>query len=114
MQIPYELQEGSLVAGTYKVFEMYPKNKFNEPITLTGAKVFFSVSEYINEGDPIVSKAGTVAAEKVTAELTSEESANMNGKYIYQFTVIDQDGPTYCARGLLTVWKNINPDVLAQ
>lgn len=110
---PYELQSGDFVAGTYKVFEMYPLNKNNEPADLSGAQVYFSVIDYVNESNPIISKAGkVVAGNKATAELTSEESAKLCGKYIYQFTVIDTLGPTYCARGLLTVWGNADLSVL--
>lgn len=114
MQSPYELQMGSFVAGTYKRFEMYPKNKFNEPITLTGAKVFFSVTDYVNGGEPVVSKEGIVSTDKVSADLTSQESAKLSGKYIYQFTVVDQEGPAYCARGLLLVWDNADPGSLTK
>lgn len=110
---PYELSGGDFVSGTYKVFEMHPKDRNNQPADLTKARAYFSVSDYVNSGDPIVSKAGKIVlGNTVRAELTPEESAKLCGKYIYQFTVIDASGATYCARGLLTVWKNTDLDVL--
>lgn len=106
---PYELSETDFVAGTYKIFEMHPKNKKNEPADLSNAQVYFSVSDYINLGTPLISKSGKVVEGTTAyAELTTEESAKLSGKYIYQFTIVDQDGPAYCAKGLLTVWSNID------
>lgn len=110
---PYELSDGDFVSGTYKIFEIHPKDRNNRPADLTEAKAYFSVSDYINQGNPIISKAGKIVlGNTVRAELTPEESAKLCGKYIYQFTVIDVSGTAYCARGLLTVWKNADLDVL--
>ena len=114
MQRPYELQEAAFVAGTYKKFEIYPKNEYGEAISLLGTKVKFSVMDYINPGTVLVSKAGNAAATVVTAELTSAESAKLHGKYIYQFTVVDPTGPAYCARGLMNVWANVDPAALTE
>lgn len=112
---PYELSETDFVAGTYKIFKMHPKNKKNEPADLSNAQVYFSVSDYINLGTPLISKSGKVVEGTTAyAEITSDESASMQGKYIYQFTVIDSLGPVYCARGLITVWPNIDAGVLGQ
>lgn len=110
---PYELSEADFVAGTYKTFEMHPKNKKNEPADLSNTKIYFSVSNYINGGTPIISKIGKVIDGTIAyAEITSAESATLQGKYIYQFTVVDNLGPVYCARGLVTVWPNIDVGVL--
>ena len=112
---PYELSEADFVAGTYKVFKMYPKNKENEPADLSNAKMYFSVSDYVNGGTPIISKSGKIIEGTTAyAEITSSESATLQGKYIYQFTVIDNLGPVYCAKGLMTVWPNIDAEVLEQ
>ena len=112
----YELQEDSFVAGTTKTFRMYALYEDQNPIDLPGATAYFNLSDYVNDDVQVINKEAEVlyadgARSVISATLDSNDTRALHGKYIYQFMVIDNQQNVYCAKGLLTVWKNINGSV---
>ena len=91
------------------------------PFDLTGCECHFSLVNYTSQSGPIViSKKMTVEppgpdgiANIITVELTSEETLNMFGKYVYQITIIDSDGtPETPKQGIMNVIQNIDKTIL--
>ena len=116
MSIPFELPEDSFVGGTYKIFLLNALNR-GKQLDLSQNAVWFSLSDYVNSDNPIVSKEANVVLyndsySMAKAELTPAETKDLKGKYIYQFTIVDQDSPAYCARGLVTIYRNIDKNAL--
>ena len=116
--VPFELPEDSFTAGTYRTFIL---NVFDNGIQIDVSKydVWFSLSDYVNDGEPIISKMVTTnkvtqasMAPVIKTALLPEETKNLRGKYIYQFMIRDQEIPVYCARGLVTIYRNIDPDLI--
>lgn len=116
MMTPFELPEDGFTAGTYRVFKMNALND-GKPLDLSRQKVHFSLSDYVNGGAPAVSKPASISQNNevfsiVRADLTPEETKNLKGKYIYQFSILDPGSPAYVARGLVTIYRNIDVDAL--
>lgn len=78
----------------------------------------FSLTEYTNENDePLVSKTAEIINTGdgnygAIATLTPSDTLELDGKYIYQFTVIDSHGNAHSERGFAYINKNTNKQVL--
>lgn len=118
---PYVLPTIDFVAGetqdlSFNIF-FYKSNK---PYNLEDCLATFSVSSYTNKsGNAIISKTmdmrpGETGTNNVlVVTLTSKDTVNLSGKYIYQITLQDIDGDVEIPKqGILMITNNIDRKLL--
>lgn len=118
---PYELPTISFIGGATKKLlfhALFFTNK--KPFDLTECTASFSVEDHLDrDGDPILSKSmtigkgdveeGVVVDNLLSVTLEASETADWEGKYIYQVSIKDADGGVDIpSQGILYVYKNIH------
>ncbi len=121
----YTLPDVEFVGGETNefLFPVYKDENKSVPLDLSGCTASFDVINIINKsGTPIVSKAMlTKQADPsddaspyniLTVILSSSDTVNLCGKYVYQITIVDNKGNTALKQGLLQIHGNINRNLL--
>ena len=121
---PYTLPTIDFVGGETQdlAFNVYfYKNK--KPLSLTGCSCNFSIVSFTNKtGSPILSKEmkgnfnDQVDVNNVlTVTLTSADTVDLSGKYIYQIIIRDIDGEVEIPnQGVMYITNNINKSFIRQ
>ena len=117
---PYTLPTIDFVAGATQelVYHTYFERN-GTPFDLAGCTANFSLVNYVNKhGAPLVSKTMTVEKEDdepgtianiLRVILTPSDTVELEGKFIYQITIMDDDGevePPF--QGIMRIANNIN------
>ena len=118
---PYVLPTIDFIAGetqdlSFNIF-FYKSNK---PYSLEDCLATFSVSSYTNKsGNAVISKTMDMRPGKtgtnnvLVVTLTSKDTVNLSGKYIYQITLQDVDGDVEIPKqGILMITNNIDRKLL--
>ncbi len=117
---PYLLPTIDFVGGETQnlAFHVYFHTK-ERPFSLTGCTCNFSIVSFRNKmGAPILTKVmtpvfGGVVDNVLTVELTSKETVELYGKYIYQICIRDIDGEVEIPKqGILYITNNINKNFI--
>ena len=86
---------------------------------MDGCTANFSLVNIINKsGTPALSKSMTVAQDEktsmLTVTLTAADTVNLNGKFVYQITIIDSRGFSIIPdQGIMHIHSNINRGLLS-
>lgn len=113
----YALPTIEFVGGSTQEFALHAYfHKGRRKMNMDGCSATFSLLGYTNKGgEPIVSKSMEVAEDDdgtkniLRVALTSEETAELHGKYIYQVTITDSEGDTDIPKqGILRIINNID------
>lgn len=115
---PFNLEELHIIGGNYKEITIKILNIDNgNYLSGINISVNFSLIEYKNRyGDPLLSKNCEISSSDNTTFILSlqpEETNELCGVYIYQFSVQTSSGKQESFQGLITIDKNINPDAFA-
>lgn len=116
----YTLPDINFVAGDPQelVYNIYSHSK-DKPADLTGYTASFSVVPYLNQtGSPIITKTveigaaeGGVINNSIYFELTTADTLDLYGKYVYQLSIKDADGEIEPPqKGLMNIAINIDKD----
>ena len=116
----YTLPEVDFVGGSTNkfLFHVYRDDKKTEAADLEGSTANFSLVNFINKnGTPIISKSMTLAQDDdaciLSVTLTSEDTVNLSGKYVYQITIVDSGGRAIIPnQGVMYIHSNINRGLL--
>lgn len=116
----YTLPEVDFVGGSTNefLFRVYRDDKKTEAADLEGSTANFSLVNFINKnGTPIISKSMTLAQDDdvciLSVTLTSEDTVNLSGKYVYQITIVDSAGRAIIPnQGVMYIHSNINRGLL--
>lgn len=118
---PYVLPTIDFVAGETQdlSFNIY-FYKSNKPYNLEDCLATFSVSSYTNKsGSAIISKSMDIRPgvsetnNNLFVTLTSRDTIDLSGKYIYQITLQDIDGDVEIPKqGILMITNNIDKRLL--
>lgn len=121
----YTLPDVEFVGGETSefLFPVYKDEKKVVPLDLSGCTATFDVINIINKnGVPLVSKSmqskqcdpldETSPYNILWVVLTSSDTVDLCGKYIYQITIIDNKGNTALRQGVLQIHGNINRKLL--
>lgn len=83
---------------------------------IEGGKVYYSICEYVNDGDPVLFKDADITISEngnyciTTLSLLPEETSELNGCFRYQITVKDGSGNVAIPfHGMMHITKNIVP-----
>lgn len=114
----FKLTELNIIGGDYKEFPIYVNDLDNGGLMdVSDLQMNFSLIEYHNRnGSPILTKNLEVSSVDSTAfllVLTSEDTINLKGKYIYQITVKAPNNKQESFQGIMIIDKNINPNAFA-
>lgn len=115
---PYVLPTLDFVGGATQnlSFNTY-FHKSKEPFSLSGCTANFSVISFTNKsGEPIISKSmdtSSGAGNVLTVTLTTSDTIDLCGKYVYQISVKDgSNNADIPKQGLMYITNNINKDFL--
>lgn len=121
----YELPTICLVGGCFMPCNFHIHNNMNgQPQDMTGCTAKFSVVNFLNKyGKPLIKKdmlvrQGTRAEEAglksiLYVELNSDDTKDLEGKFIYQITVEDDTGHAIIPKhGVMYVIHNIDKSPL--
>lgn len=117
----YTLPELDFVGGATNDFQfrVYRDEGKTEAADLDGCTANFSLVNIINKsGTPALSKSMTVAQDEktsmLTVTLTAADTVNLNGKFVYQITIIDSRGFSIIPdQGIMHIHSNINRGLLS-
>ena len=121
---PYTLPPIYFVGGETQqfAFHVYFHDK-SKPVGMSGCECSFAVVSFTNRrGAPILKKSMTVIANEdntvdnvLTVTIPSEDTVNLDGKYIYQISIKDMDGDTDIPRqGILYIANNIDKKFITE
>ena len=119
---PYTLPVIDFVGGSNQDLSFHVfRHELTNPFDLTGCTADFSIVDYLDkDGTPILSKSMTISAtgsttsagttrNVLTVTLTSRETVNLAGKYIYQISIRNSAGKTEIPhQGILYIISNIH------
>lgn len=112
---------GSTESLSFHAYHIRNTHKTKEPFDLSNCTANFSIVDYVNKGDePIVSKPMEIQQQAYEGEETKhilyvrlerEDTAYLEGKYIYQITIKDDFGKVEIPnRGIMYIALNIDKD----
>jgi len=113
----FNLPDISFIGGTYKefIYEVEHADTL-ERINIENATCVLTIKSYTNRGSsPALVKNGAVYKEpddefayRFRFIIDSVDTINLDGKYFYQIDIVDEDGDTTVAQGLMFIRRNIN------
>ena len=117
-QKPFTLPEIDFIGGSTQelVFHCYSM-KHEKPIDLSFCTANFALVNFVNKsGDPLVEKEMEVCVDNdegtaniLKVVLSPKDTVSLNGKYIYQITIVDIEGAVDIPdQGIAYISKNIN------
>lgn len=117
----YTLPELTFVGGKTQELRFNLKDTNGEPYNASGSTVNFSICDYsYKTGAPILSLTPSLIADEsgmansLYVTITSEDTINLFGKYIYQITIIDISGRVEIPnQGIMNITKNINTSFIS-
>lgn len=117
----YTLPELTFVGGKTQELRFNLKDTNGEPYNASGSTINFSICDYsYKTGAPILSLAPALIADEngiadsLYVTITSEDTLNLFGKYIYQITIIDISGRVEIPnQGIMNITKNINTSFIS-
>lgn len=102
-----------MIAGESQNIRLYLYTANNRQLDADGMKARLAISDYINlGGEPLLIKNCAIifpAGEElavINVKLQPEDTVNLRGKYMYQFTVKDPDGIIAVLRGYMCIARN--------
>lgn len=119
----YTLPKIDFVGGSTKkfLFRVYYSRENPEPFGLVGCEANFALIDYVNKnGEPIISKSMSVEMDAqnefyniLSVQLTSADTVDLCGKFVYQITIKDIDNMADVPQqGVLYIHNNINKNYL--
>lgn len=117
----YTLPELTFVGGKTQELRFNLKDTNGEPYNVSGSTINFSICDYsYKTGAPILSLTPALIADEngiadsLYVTITSEDTLNLFGKYIYQITIIDISGRVEIPnQGIMNITKNINTSFIS-
>ena len=120
MDFEHMLPDWDFVGGSAQNRPFQFAKETGEDYDIQSGTVQCSVQEYVNGGAPVLSKQFPIYASVdgtfclANISLTSSETKDMEGCYIYQLMIKDSnDNVAIPFHGRMHVFKNIDPGVLA-
>lgn len=119
---PYSLPSIDFVAGETQDFAFHVfSSEDNLEMKLSTCTANFSVVSFINRaGTPVISKSMEVQLDSTSnarsilaVQLSSADTIDLCGKYVYQITIKDEENNTAIQHGLLFITSNINKSFLS-
>ena len=117
----WELPEFTMNAGETKILRLPIFNRGGLSVDVSGMSARLAISDYVTgtqprwHGDCSVVDDATTGSVVFRVELHPEATVDLNGKYIYQLTVIDSaSNTTGVLQGILNVRANRDPSALKQ
>lgn len=118
----YSLPLIEFVGGEYKKIPFHVYHYIGRrPFDLAGCKCHFSVVNYTSQSGPVViskemvvdSEEDGAAANTIYVELSPDETISLFGKFVYQITIIGQDGSAEpIKQGIMNIVQNIDKEIL--
>ena len=119
----YTLPKIDFVGGSTEkfLFRVYYSRENPEPFGLVGCEANFALIDYVNKnGEPIISKSMSVEMDAqnefyniLSVQLTSADTVDLYGKFVYQITIKDiDDMADVPQQGVLYIHNNINKNYL--
>lgn len=119
---PYTLPLIEFVGGGHQKIPFRVYNfSGKRPFDLSGCECYFSVVNYMSQSGPVVISKEMLVEENektgvsniLSVELTSEDTLNLFGKFVYQITIIGSDGtPETPKQGIMNIIQNIDKSIL--
>lgn len=113
---PYKLPAIDFVGGEQQDYQFYIYDRNQEAFDMTGYSAEFAVQSYTNKnGSPLIQKQMTIENYSgmpilITVSLTASDTKDLNGKYIYQITIVDPNGKRLIpSQGTMYITRNIEP-----
>lgn len=120
MDLTQMLPDWDFVGGSTQSRTFQLARSTTEDYDIADGMAYCTVSDYVNGGTPVltVQTAVTAAANgkfcSVTVSLSSSDTKDLSGCYLYQITVKDSSGNTAIPfHGRMHIMKNMAPDLLA-
>jgi hypothetical protein len=104
----YALEAIHFIGGTEKILEFAVFDESNNPIDLEHATCTWKLCYFGQNDATVMTKAGiwngVTAVHKFTVVLTANDTRSLEGKFIQQPIIVDQNGSEYHpAQGLITI-----------
>lgn len=115
----YTLPEIQFVGGSSKQIKFNLKTSKGIPYNGDGAVLNFSIVSYSNKSDiPLISKQISISQDLngvyciATVNLDPDDTKYLSGKFVYQITVVDEEGNTDIPNhGIFYITRNISPNI---
>lgn len=116
----YTLPELQFVGGSSKEIKLRLKMESGAFYHGDSSTLFFSIVNYSNKTDiPLVHKTVSLTENEdgiyciATILLEPEDTKYLAGKFVYQVTIVDEDGNSDIPnQGIIYIAKNISPDAI--
>lgn len=107
------LPEYHMVAGETQILIVPVYSTTGRQIDATGMTAKFAITDFLfRDSNPIVTKDCTIVSGNSTSmrvlrvQLDPEDTIDIYGKYVYQFTATDDAGSIYATQGSIFVYSN--------
>lgn len=110
----YNLQKFVMRGGSKTILEFsFADDESSLPLDITTSSVIWTMSEFGQPDYTILTKQGTLSSDtSCVVTLTSNDTKDIEGKFVQQITLIDYLGDEYVvAQGLIKINKNNNNDI---
>ena len=103
----------SFIGGEKQDFSISMFLNNTESYDLSDCTAYFSLAEWINKANTVISKTMYVSKNNLSIILESNETIDLSGKYIYQITIKKDTNtlPILC-QGVVYITKNIDKTVM--
>ena len=119
MPTPFTLPTADIIGGSRTSLTFNALSGGNRPYDASGCDVFFSLTPYVGFSEtPVLQKQmdvnrfenrGVVTQCHLVVHLTTSDTIDLHGKYIYQITVVYPDGNKDVRQGVIFIFRNIAP-----
>ncbi len=106
------------IGGTHKKIQIMLRSNVGTPYDAEGHTAYFSLAHYENQSCVSITQEMEIAQSGMDGyclaevELSSTDTAELCGRFVYQVTIIDEDGEAEVSQGICHIFRNITPSVL--
>ncbi len=117
----YNLPEISFIGGESETFAFNLHTITGADFDATGCEAGFAIINYVNKnGEAILKKNATIEMgddgfmSVVVVELEQADTIDLHGRYIYQITLVNDEGRTEIpGQGIIDITRNIHPEFIS-
>lgn len=112
---PFSLKDINIIGGDYQEILFHVNDESEGSMAIDDLQLNFSLVGYNNRyGTPLISRSCEISTDDKTAFLMvlyPNDTKDFVGKFIYQITVKAPNDKQQSFQGVMTIEKNIDPDV---
>lgn len=101
-----------IISGTKTVIKCEFYYSTNEPLDLSSANAYLRISEFNDTSIVVANITANILGNTITAEISSSDTKDLSGRYIYQPIIVDYSGKEYVYnQGIIEIIPEIEKNV---